>query len=494
MERPFSRAAFLALGTGSLAAGVLAQRPAHLGDPDWVKRENELPGSTDWNVPASQHASGPELAAYPTAWSMVPGQPLVLRVDHEGRVRAHAYRVGWYGGKGGRLVASSGWVTPPSQPPAAVTTFDERGRLVNLVDTSAWRDTLAMDTHDWPEGTYIMVVESGSGHSVQVPLTLRSRHPQGRTVIVNSTTTWQAYNRWGGASCYYGTTSEGGWSPAARSRVVSFERPLDRAYGVQHFLTMERGLVVEAERLGLDLAYTTSADMAAGSAFGATAVVTLGHDEYWSNDHHRHLVALRDSGTNLLFAGANSMWWRIRYTHGVRRFDIFKDRSADPETVNFPGGHVRSLVGSVYTRHAMDSPLVISHPEAWLFEGTGARKGQKFDGLLRVEVDSVIKAGWNPRRLEVLNHTDFVQQVAGKQQPGTADMTYYSALSGAGVVNFGTMGVAAALEGLDKPAYPVPEASRKLAARLFENALREVSRPGLGRRIPSRPNLSDIPG
>ena len=124
-------------------------------------------------------------------------------------------------------------------------------------------------------------------------------------VLVNAVTTWQAYNLWGGRSLYEGP---GGFD--GRSRKVTFDRPYDTS-GARLFLDFERDAIEVAERSGVPLAYLTSLDLRPGVLDGARAVVSLGHDEYWSPGMRAAVTRARDNGTNLAFLGANAVYWRI---------------------------------------------------------------------------------------------------------------------------------------------------------------------------------------
>ena len=101
-------------------------------------------------------------------------------------------------------------------------------------------------------------------------------------MLVNAVTTWQAYNRWGGYSLY--TRPDG--TMGDRARAVSFDRPYQakNMQGAGDFLFFELPLVQFAERSGLPLGYATDVDLSADPHLldGARAMVTLGHDEYWS--------------------------------------------------------------------------------------------------------------------------------------------------------------------------------------------------------------------
>src|ERR1700743_2782384 len=73
----------------------------------WVVRENALPGSSEWRVtggPATGVVAGFAARAEPAL-----GQPVRLFVSTSARsFHVEAFRVGYYGGAGGRLV----WVSP----------------------------------------------------------------------------------------------------------------------------------------------------------------------------------------------------------------------------------------------------------------------------------------------------------------------------------------------------------------------------------------------
>ena len=97
---------------------------------------------------------------------------------------------------------------------------------------------------------------------------------------MKAVTTEQAYNLWGGRSLYAGP--DGGFD--TRSRAVSFDRPYDDAKGAALFFHDEQGLVNTAERLGLPVGYITNLELDAEPDLlaGARALISGGHDEYWS--------------------------------------------------------------------------------------------------------------------------------------------------------------------------------------------------------------------
>ena len=168
---------------------------------------------------------------------------------------------------------------------------------------------LEVPTDDWPPGAYLLKLIASSGGQRYVPVTVRSPSCAGKIVLKACVQTWQAYNMWGGFDLYKNAAGD----YANRSLVVSLDRPYD-LNGADMFLTYERNAIKLAEHLGLDLAYVTSMDIDADPHLldGASALVSMGHDEYWTPAERANVTAARDSGVNLAFLGANAMFRRTR--------------------------------------------------------------------------------------------------------------------------------------------------------------------------------------
>src|SRR5215831_9237433 len=141
-------------------------------------------------------------------------------------------------------------------------------------------------------------MDAESGAQRFVPVTVRSASTAGTVVLKNSTATWQAYNTWGGYDLYHGPGGSSDYDH--RSLAVSLDRPYD-ASGASAFLAHERALIELAERLGAPLAYVTSMEIAADPHLldGASALFSLGHDEYWAPSERANVTAARNAGMNV---------------------------------------------------------------------------------------------------------------------------------------------------------------------------------------------------
>jgi hypothetical protein len=130
------------------------------------------------------------------------------------------------------------------------------------------------------------------------------------------------------------------------------------------------------------------------------ALMSLGHDEYWSTRMRRGAEAARDHGVNLAFLGANAIFRHIRLQPsptGPDREEVnYKPWSArddpawrtDPAEVttdwrepplNDPESR---LLGDLYECNPVRAAGVVVDPAAWLFAGTGMRAGMLLPGLV----------------------------------------------------------------------------------------------------------------
>ncbi|MFF2402873.1 N,N-dimethylformamidase beta subunit family domain-containing protein [Streptomyces goshikiensis] len=466
-----------------------------------VKAENARPGNADWSVTRSGPARAVE--GFADKVSVLPGESFGLHVSTTApRFTVSAYRMGWYAGARARLVWRSEALPGARQPEHTV---DPGTRMVR----TRWARTTTVETKDWPEGSYLLRLDAQGGEGQRfVPLTVRSATTAGRTVVVNAVATWQAYNRWGGYGSYDGPS--GGY--ASRSLAVSFDRPYEYDDGAGLFLTYEAPLIALAERLGIPLAYATTTDVAREKRLleGAAAVLSLGHDEYWSPEQRAHITAARDAGTNLAVLGANCCFRRIR----LEPSDLGPDRTlvcykssyeqdpgfkrGQPATVDFrsaPGADPESsLLGVIYDGYPVDAPYVVTNPGHWLFEGAGVSEGDRFAHLVGVEYDKVNTGFPTPRPIEILAHSPVVCE----GRPSHQDTAYYTTESGAGVFATGTMRWVEALDakgdGKSGRNHGLDARSGALTTRVTENLLRVFAAGPAGRTHPARDNVKAVYG
>jgi hypothetical protein len=509
--RRITRRGFVTLAAtaaaGTAAAAVAADKlmssgtPAKAGTSDGKRpvaarrtvSENSLPGDRDWNV---KHIGAPNaIMGYSGQASVLPGQPITLYVSTTARsFTVKAFRMGWYGGDEARLLWQSPTVRGHRQRRYTVT---EDTRTVQ----TNWGPSLTVPTHDWPPGSYLLRLDSEAGAQRFVPVTVRSPSTKGRTVLKASTATWQAYNLWGGYNLYNGPGGVADYNN--RSLVVSLDRPFD-IDGATAFLVHERNVVQMAERLGMPLAYVSSMDIAADPHLldGASALFSLGHDEYWSPPERAHVTAARNAGVNLAFLGANCCFRRTRLAPtslGTDRLVICyktsytqdpmygKDNALvtsdwrepphpDPES---------SLIGTLYESYPADAAYVVASPDAWMFAGTGVRKGTSFAGLVGIEYDRVNPDSPIERPIQILSHSPLTCRGVNSY----SDSAYYTHSSGAGVFNTGTMRWVGVFVPRQYRGFGVKPRAGAFVRRVTANVLRAFADGPAAAKYPAHDNL-----
>ncbi|MFF2846535.1 N,N-dimethylformamidase beta subunit family domain-containing protein [Streptomyces sp. NPDC058001] len=466
--------------------------------PGHLTAEQARPGNADWRI----RSVGPPgaIAGYTDRASVLPGEECGLHVSTTAPgFQVSAYRVGWYGGAQARLVWRSDHTKGQTQGAPRVLA----GTRTVQAD---WQRTLTLPTGSWPPGAYLLRLDADHGHQRYVPLIVRSPSAAGTTVLLHAPATWQAYNTWGGASLYQGDNG----AYATRSLAVSFDRPYD-ADGAEKFLVYERSVVVLAERLGIPLSYTTGIDVhhTPSTLDGATAVLSLGHDEYWTPEQRDHVTRARDAGTNVAFLGANACFRRVRLTPGangtVRTVTCYKtDYRTDPYLAAHPDRPTNdfrqapaaapesALTGVLYEGFPTDAPYVVHSPDHWLYDGTGVRQGDSFDHLVGVEYDRVTPGMPTPGELEIIAHSPLVCN----GRDSHADSAYYTVPGGAGVFASGTMRWAEALMAGTRDNgdnHGMDARTGAFVTRTTENLLRAFAEGPAARTRPTpRNNIRDV--
>jgi hypothetical protein len=413
-----------------------------------ILAENAKTGHAWW-VTTPQIAG--DIEGYASQVSAVAGETVTLFVSTKApRFHVEAYRMGYYQGIGARLVWQSGEVAAVRQPSPALLS------PTNTIECR-WTPSLTFTIGPtWPPGVYLLKLVGTGGEQQFVPLCVRDDASKAAVVIQQSVTTWQAYNRWGGYSLYYGnaggelsyTHAPNGGAFADRARIVSFDRPYDHdwASGAADFVGNEFPVVFHAERIGLDVTYWTDVDLHVHPQLlaGHRALVSLGHDEYWSQPMRDGAAQALARGVNLAFLGANACYRQIRFEPsavGPNRHQVcYKSAAEDPltgqndalVTVNWDQAPVSrpesQLIGSTYQDIEANADMVVADASSWVLAGTGLTSGQRLQDAVRGEFDRYVPNAVSPTNLDVVAHS-----IVPNRGGNYSDVTWYTVPNGGGV-------------------------------------------------------------
>jgi hypothetical protein len=485
-------AALLHTGPAPLSAAGTKPTPTAAVNP--IVAENQHAGTTDWRIKDVAASRGIE--GYADHVSAHIGDTVNLSVSTAAaRYRVQAFRMGYYGGLGGRLI----WQSPLQRGGLQVTPTVQ---APTFIVEASWKPTTTIHVDAaWPPGDYLLKLAGDGGQQRYVPLTVVDDTSTADLVIQNAVTTWQAYNNWGGYNLYNGPDQ----TFASRSRIVSFDRPY-AGDGSGDFLGNEFPLVYFAESYGLDVTYWTDIDLHERGAQllgNHRGLITLGHDEYWTRPMRAAATDGRDRGVNLAFLGANAVFRQIRLDASPlgsdRRVVDYKDAGEDPldasakglVTVNWRDAPVNlpesSLIGQSFECNPAKANAVVVDATSWLFENTGVHDGDTLTGIVGPWYDRVNLAYPTPPNLEVLMHSPVSCPTLG---PSYSDMTYYAATSGAGVFSTGTTTWVCELTAscLQDPR-PHPDLT---VLQVTRNVLLAFGAGPAGQTHPSKPNVAAL--
>lgn len=282
-------------------------------------------------------------------------------------------------------------------------------------------------THRWqlpddlPSGGYLVVstVEDEQGDVIEHQhfICVRAAQPGAKSplLFVLCTTTWMAYNNWGGSNHYEGNYR--GDAENAMAPMLSSQRPWARGqvwlpvgapripielppemgavpryaslewaylhgyskyYSAAGWATFERHFAVWAENNGYELEYATQHDLHYRPELleKYRCVILVGHDEYWSAAMRDAIDRFVDGGGNVARFGANFIW-QVRLEDAGQTQVCYKYLAQDEDPV-------------------MNTPEQASVSTAWESALVG-RPGASTFGLNGFHCVYSGFGGWNPR-------------------------------------------------------------------------------------------------
>jgi hypothetical protein len=393
--------------------------------------------------------------------------------------RVDVYRIGWYGGTGGRLMTSmaetgqaQGYFDSTNEVLAACTTciFDPATRLLN----ANWQPSFSLTIpQNWVTGLYVAKLTTREGKQAYVHFTVTGNYSADYLATMPDLTT-DAYNDWGGYSLYHGPDQQFD----SRAFKVSMNRP---ALGWRFTFATLVDAIRWFERNGYNMSYTSNLEISEHptTVFTHRAYISVGHDEYWTLTMRNTIEKARDSGIGLAFLGANAAGWNVRlepdnHRDTDRTVVCYKSLGFDPlygkdnadVTVEWRKAPLlrpeNALIGEMYadwTWPPRGWPWYPSYSTAddplELMSDTGLRSGVSYGcNVVGYEWDSVVNNGATPPGLHTLAISP---TVAASGYLGRSETVYYIAQSGALVFASGSIYFAYALDNLHFWDVPYPQ-------------------------------------
>lgn len=383
--RRLSRASSL-LAIFALIALSLAANP--------TVEENRHPGTTDWRLDAVHldRVSGsslrsPRIEGYASRASLYPGESVALHVSTApaAAFSVDVYRMGYYGGTGGRHMMR---ITGLQGSPRAVPASGEGG-----LRECAWPESLRIDIpSEWASGAYLAkLTRDDDGYQSYAIFIVKSRQPSD-ILVQYSDLTWQSYNKWPGADSLYDhesrTSPYNEYLYTGRESQVSFDRPyalyaqlqrVEETVGSGGFLLFEFPLAFWLERQGYHVSYGSNLDTDSDPAVleRCRIFLSVAHDEYWTGRALEQVTAARDRGVSLGFLSGNALLHEVTLEPSSTTGQ--PDRRFHREA--WMRNDARPVMGST-TYGPGNGDWVVADADHWLFAGTALRNGSRIPGLI----------------------------------------------------------------------------------------------------------------
>ncbi|MEH2263611.1 N,N-dimethylformamidase beta subunit family domain-containing protein [Nostoc sp.] len=396
-------------------------------NPNPIYLENLNVGTTNWKL--DNRGSG-EIAGYASATSINKGESLDIKVSlgQAGQFTIDVYRLGYYGGTGGRLMASSGLLNGTTQN---TCTLDPDTQLVECNWTTSY---VLQVGNNWTSGIYVAkLTDQVSSKIAHVWFVVRDDSSTADILFQSAISCVLAYNTTGGHGLY-SLNSIGG----QRAYKVSYDRPFSQAtyqnsYEADTPLRWEYNMVRWLESQGYNVTYTESMQVHTNGQklLNHKVFLSVGHDEYWSKEMRDHVEAARNAGINLGFFSANTCYWRVRFEDSTlaagqvkpnRVMACYKqDWSLDPVAQQQGSSAATNKFRSVQNQRPENALLgvmygsdldtyggynfVVTNSSDSYYANTGLQDGDQLALLVGYEWDFIVNNGSTPPGLVMLSQS-----------------------------------------------------------------------------------------
>jgi hypothetical protein len=368
---------------------VLQAQP---GTSNAITQENQKAGTTEWLlfnhdqvVPGRDDVWRREtgVEGYCSHATIRAGETLTIFVstDPARPFRIDFYRMGYYGGKGGRHMLGTETFAGETQP----TPTDGEEALIEC----KWNPSFQLKIPgDWLSGVYLGKLQVAEPRAEAYVVFVVRDDRQADFLFQCSDMTWQSYNRWPAFRSLY-DYRENRWHTAPGND-VGFDRPYSIylnwlpapfapiTNGSGEFLLWEFPLAFWMEKEGYDVSYISNIDTHVDrkGLLRAKGWLSVGHDEYWTQQMYDNVSYARDQGVSLAFLSGNSVSGIVYLnpsTSGVPNRVFGRLRRF--------GRAAAQLMGASSHGTGMGD-WTVENADHWLFRGTGMKKGDSIPKLI----------------------------------------------------------------------------------------------------------------
>ncbi|APR76146.1 Hypothetical protein A7982_01493 [Minicystis rosea] len=360
------------------------------------------------------------ILGYPSVPSVPSGDTLFFHVSTDApefRIEIHRQ------GASLERMGVSTWI--PGERFPALAPYDDWSKV--------WRGHAVRIPADWPSGAYVAMFVEGDGHGhVRAIQRLDRRDPDGRCgkalFVVRSAVpaspilykiplfTYAAYNAEGdprGSLYTWPARKVTLHRPGNGTGGTPWDADVVDAYDLdsprQTFAHWDAKFIRWLEENGYSADYATDLDIHQNPGDFLSRyrlLLSVGHDEYWSDAMRDHVEAFIARGGNVAFFSGNVSYWRATLSDEDTALEVDKrvhpgdDGSRDrfsrtrPENV-MTGVSYRSAGGQWNAKRPSGGGYTVVRPDHWIFAGTGLARDAVFGeaaALVGYECDGAVFA------------------------------------------------------------------------------------------------------
>ncbi len=404
-RRDLLKAAALAGVSGTLAEHFPLKAASGGKVSQTIAKENKKKGTRDWQLTFvrpdnKENNRTKHIEGYCSEQSVKAGQSIAFHISTNvpASVKIELFRLGYYGGDGGRKISTLGPFPVKPQPESEIGE--------NRIRECQWEKTTEITIpEDWVSGVYLGKL-SCDAHRFQSYVIFIVRDDRKADVMFQcSDNTWQAYNKWPhNYSLYDSDPPRNSLNGTTR---VSFDRPyakypqvVDHAlsFGSGEFLLWEFPLAFWLEKHGYDVTYCSNLDTHndPDGLMRVKTFLSVGHDEYWSLEMYQNMMKAVQGGLNVAFLSGNTCCFVAPYVSNSKgqpnrafnragRYGGLSEAEIKNKFGPFDldGPNERNLIGArtINPFNGSDN-WTVSQPKHWILKGTGMKKGDSIPGLV----------------------------------------------------------------------------------------------------------------
>jgi hypothetical protein len=366
---------------------------------------------------------------YPDDSSVLPGSRLSLRVSTD----APEFRVDFYRcGAAPSFKGGSGWLAGRDLPHhLPYQDWGVAGTGLHDEELPGWPAYTFPVPPDWESGTYIVVLVEGDGRGREIRAPgaprLDARHSRALFVVKSAAAgaarsansraavlyklpllTYHAYNQVSPQG-YNRATQRGTWClycvpkpddvPISVPPTVSLRRPGGGTGAMpwdvsnfdpfdptprQTFAHWDAPFIAWLEENGYRVEYCTDVDIHHDADLELLGryrlLLSVGHDEYWSDPMRDNVERFIREGGNVAFFGGNTCWWQISFDNEFtfRRVGIWSDPAVSRPENTLTGVSYRNGGERDFDNNPVPVGYRVQFANHWAYGGTGLREGDSF--------------------------------------------------------------------------------------------------------------------